>query len=71
MLPTTARISVLKYKDNNNSTSGSSSSNYNNIKYSDREKKLIDDVEEVYLNSLLLQGLALVDTPGTNAIITR
>lgn len=40
-------------------------------RYADAQGQMIDEVEEKLLDVPLLQNLALVDTPGTNAVIQR
>ncbi|EWM30095.1 dynamin family protein [Nannochloropsis gaditana] len=59
--PTTAKICFVKHVDRAGAPT----------RYADAQGQMIDEVEEKLLDVPLLQNLALVDTPGTNAVIQR
>ena len=65
VLPTTDKICILRYsKDVNNRDSS-------NYIWRKEKNVLLDDIEDVKLPVPWLKHIALVDTPGTNAIISR
>ena len=59
--PTTAKICFVKHTNRVGAPT----------RYADAQGHMIDEVEEKLLDLPLLQNLALVDTPGTNAVIQR
>ena len=62
VLPTTAKITILRNtKDSNN----------DQTVWIKEKKVLIDDMEEINLPVEWLQHVALIDTPGTNAIVAK
>lgn len=61
MTPTTAKICFVKHTDRVGVPT----------RYADAQGQMIDEVEEKLLDVPLLKNMALVDTPGTNAVIQR
>lgn len=59
--PTTAKICFVKHTDRVGVPT----------RYADAQGQMIDEVEEKLLDVPLLKNMALVDTPGTNAVIQR
>lgn len=57
VLPTTAKICLIRHKDDNNNNNDTGVVN--------------PDYDEIYIENDFLKHLAIVDTPGTNALISK
>jgi ribosome biogenesis GTPase A len=64
VLPTTAKICIVRHESDHTSSSTSKL-----LKRADN--MLLDDVEEIEIPLQWLKHIAIVDTPGTNAIISK
>lgn len=70
VLPTTARVCILRHKQSAAAPTSSSSSSQSSAT-SGGSGGENSEYDELYLDNAFLRNLAIVDTPGTNALIER
>lgn len=62
VLPTTSKICIIRHENDSLATGGSL--------WQQADNMLLGDVQEIKIDLQWLKNIAIVDTPGTNAIVS-